>query len=229
MFSKIKLFFLPPGHTHEDVDQMFSTFHKALLKFDIETLEQFFTFINSSYLTDETHPELHPLEWVWDFKGWLHPFMVNLEGHSQPLFFKFIYPTPTMTCRPTWPILQVKSNIYAPWSKPISLVKGFPNLLLYSTHIPHLIPKSCVEEECIRAASSSSIEFSSQVTTSGCATCIPFHILANHIYAICPKDGSSEDFWLAFVHSTTPRKATVSWYTKRGQHYFLQKETQNIH
>ncbi|KAL6041959.1 ATP binding [Balamuthia mandrillaris] len=233
MFSKIKLCFLPPGHTHEDVDQMFSTFHKALLKFDIETLEQFFTFINSSYLTDETRPELHPLEWVWDFK--------------------------------------VKSNIHAPWSKPISLIKGFPNLSLYSTHIPHLTPKSCVEEECIQgtqstfstillssklrlqaliynlqhssspldnpfftlfqpmtalnqqhtpsfsastsltsAASSSSIEFSSQVTTSGCATCIPFHILANHIYAICPKDGSSEDFWLAFVHSTTSRKATVS-------------------
>ncbi|KAL6068537.1 ATP binding [Balamuthia mandrillaris] len=275
MFSKIKLCFLPPGHTHEDVDQMFSTFRKALLKFDIESLEQFFTFINSSYLTDETRPELHPLEWVWDFKGWLHPFMVNLEGHSQPLFFKFIYPTPTMTCPPIWPILQVKSNIHAPWSKPISLIKGFPNLSLYSTHIPHLIPKSCVEEECIRgtqstfstillssklrlqaliynlqhpsspldnpfftlfqpmtalnrqhtpsfsastsltsAASSSSIEFSSQVTTSGCATCIPFHILANHIYAICPKDGSSEDFWLAFVHSTTPCKATVLWYTK---------------
>ncbi|KAL6056985.1 hypothetical protein QOT17_015755 [Balamuthia mandrillaris] len=58
------------------------------------------------------------------------------------------------------------------------------------------------------AASSSSIEFSSQVTTSDCATCIPFHILSNHIYTICPKDGSSEDFWLAFVHSTTPRKAT---------------------
>ncbi|KAL6062260.1 hypothetical protein QOT17_012369 [Balamuthia mandrillaris] len=115
-----------------------------------------------------------------------------------------------MTCPPTLPILRVKSNIHAPWSKPISLIKGFPNLSLYFTHIPHLIPKSCVEEECIRAASSSSIEFSSQVTTSGCATCVPFHILANHIYAICPKDGSSEDFWLAFDHFTTPRKATVS-------------------
>ena len=50
---QVKLSFLPVGHTHEDVDQMFSCFSPKLAKADIFSIEQLMEILRGAYKTKD--------------------------------------------------------------------------------------------------------------------------------------------------------------------------------
>src|SRR4051812_14611711 len=111
--------FLIVGHTHEDIDQLFSSaqtkFRTAsvhtpvyvpLLELDLIRsllllcclyfltniffpLSQLDTFLRSAYREEGPTPSFHALEHVWDWKSWLSNHMHGLSGHAGPHVFHF--------------------------------------------------------------------------------------------------------------------------------------------
>lgn len=75
--------FLIAGHTHEDIDQMFSTFAKWLTKnyCNLATPDDFIKKLKTWYTTASTRPEGKWLRCVWDFKSYfaqhMHALQVN--------------------------------------------------------------------------------------------------------------------------------------------------------
>ena len=49
VFSQIQLDFLPPGHSHDDIDQVFSKFSKKLKRVDARTVSEMVEACKSSY------------------------------------------------------------------------------------------------------------------------------------------------------------------------------------
>ncbi len=84
LLMQIKLSFLPVGHTHEDIDQMFSRFSTYLNKHDAITPSELFTALQNSY---SPSPVLEQSK-VLDVKGWLGPHIEDLHGHTHPHHFR---------------------------------------------------------------------------------------------------------------------------------------------
>jgi hypothetical protein len=60
-FTEIKLSFLFPGHTHEDIDQFFSNFSKLEDTWDCDSPPDFITgWMKKAYVT----PPFPSIEWV---------------------------------------------------------------------------------------------------------------------------------------------------------------------
>jgi len=93
-FDSIVVSFLPVGHTHEDIDQMFSVIAKALDKgcFSL-TLDQFDAQLISILKTNDKkygEPEVIRLRGVGDFKALLEQHIdPKFKGHKQPHCFAF--------------------------------------------------------------------------------------------------------------------------------------------
>lgn len=72
VFSKIKVSFLPVGHTHEDIDQLFSIFAVALRQANFLTPDELAAAITAS--TCSPTPTVIPqLPRIFDMKGWFEP------------------------------------------------------------------------------------------------------------------------------------------------------------
>lgn len=86
IFQKVKLSFLMVGHTHEDVDQLFSRVSIQIGNKAIKTLDHLHAEIQQSY-----HPEPMTtfLENIWDYRGLALESPVQLSGHKSPHIFKF--------------------------------------------------------------------------------------------------------------------------------------------
>ena len=70
IFDEIVFYCLPVGHTHNHVDQMFSTILKWLLKHDVLNLEDFANSCeNKIYKT--APPSVHLLSQLWNFTAFL--------------------------------------------------------------------------------------------------------------------------------------------------------------
>ena len=65
LFKKIKVNFLLVGHTHDHIDQMFSTFSKKLSRYDAFTMPILANLIKEAYTP---RPEVMHLKEVYDFK-----------------------------------------------------------------------------------------------------------------------------------------------------------------
>ncbi|VDI31378.1 Hypothetical predicted protein [Mytilus galloprovincialis] len=81
VFYEIQLSFLYVGHTHEDIDQMFSVFADRLRHTDATTL-----------------PELHQhvynaqeLNGCYNVSGWLDPCIAGVKSHSKSNIFRYRY------------------------------------------------------------------------------------------------------------------------------------------
>ena len=90
VFNMVQLGFLMVGHTHEDIDALFSCFSKEL------RTKQVFSFPHLMQKFNEctqSHPAPFLMQQVLDFKefvkGYLHEGADKLVGHSKPLQFKF--------------------------------------------------------------------------------------------------------------------------------------------
>ncbi|XP_070578115.1 uncharacterized protein [Ptychodera flava] len=83
----VDLHFLPVGHTHEDIDQLFSCISRHLKKTNIYTMDDMDRAVMNSY---NVPVFVKHVEGVFDIKKWLLPHMVkNFKGQSKPLHFQF--------------------------------------------------------------------------------------------------------------------------------------------
>ncbi|KAL3697304.1 hypothetical protein R1sor_011380 [Riccia sorocarpa] len=78
--------FLMVGHTHEDVDALFSKVSAQTMHKDVLSLPALMAEIWDSEIM---HPVPILLEEVADYKSYVHGFLKPLEGHSKPLGFRF--------------------------------------------------------------------------------------------------------------------------------------------
>jgi hypothetical protein len=84
VFKKIKLSFLPKGHTHEDVDQMFSRFAVALKGQHTISIDDLHTLFENSYLPKPN------CTWVKSMACWnkyLDTYLDHVDGVSKPAVF----------------------------------------------------------------------------------------------------------------------------------------------
>ena len=98
-FNKVKLCFLPVGHTHEDIDQMFSRFGVAFRKSDILTYEDLIKLMGGAFHFENKELEINRLLQTWDFGGWMADVMPDMVGISEPMCFKFIRDEEEQTVR----------------------------------------------------------------------------------------------------------------------------------
>ena len=78
LFKKVKVNFLLVGHTHDHIDQMFSTFSKKLSRYDAFTLPALSGLISRAYTPK---PEVVHLKEIYDFKR--YSLADNLKIFSQ--------------------------------------------------------------------------------------------------------------------------------------------------
>ena len=71
MFETVQLNYLMVGHTHEDIDQWFSVFSKAIAKEDIWTVDQMFSLLQTVSENDQINPKLIFCSTRHDFTSWL--------------------------------------------------------------------------------------------------------------------------------------------------------------
>lgn len=89
IFIDIYLGFLPTGHTHEDVDQMFSVFRKKLDAKSAHSPEALFALLGEAYNTSEIHPHILNVKNVWDWKTWFQQHLHQVSNHTKPRCYHF--------------------------------------------------------------------------------------------------------------------------------------------
>ena len=85
IFQKIKVGFLMVGHTHEDIDQVFSRFSTWLNRHSATTQEKLMTGFETSYTP---RPRSFQVERLLDITEWLAPHLNPISLHSKPHLFK---------------------------------------------------------------------------------------------------------------------------------------------
>ena len=85
-FEEVYMYFLCPGHTHEDVDRMFSNFASLEKNHNCDTPLHFVqTWMPDAYKS--LMPEIHYFEFVYDWKTWMKPYCSFMKGHAKPRAF----------------------------------------------------------------------------------------------------------------------------------------------
>ncbi|CAH1242494.1 Hypp6767 [Branchiostoma lanceolatum] len=79
IFAEVQLSFLYVGHTHEDIDQLFSQIADRLRHEEARTPKQLL----------EKLPDAAEMRGLYDVRGWLEPYIVNIKGHSKVGMFRF--------------------------------------------------------------------------------------------------------------------------------------------
>ncbi|KAL3694657.1 hypothetical protein R1sor_008308 [Riccia sorocarpa] len=86
VFETVEVNFLMVGHTHEDVNALFSKVSAQTINKDVLTLP---TLMAEIWDSETMHPVPLLLEEVADYKSYVDNFLGPLVGHSQPLDFRF--------------------------------------------------------------------------------------------------------------------------------------------
>jgi hypothetical protein len=168
LFECVDLSFLPPGHTHEDVDQDFSkiSIFWSIDVFSMNQLEQlmhkyipgivhnFLTYYINNFLLLDL--ELKWQHTVYDWQSWLNPYLFKIEGHKAPYVFHFTRCTETG---------YVKMQSFA--EHPIKPQPNAGEIILY--RIPPGVPQ--------RLQSQLLSEETKKDTLSLCSVCIIFFFL----------------------------------------------------
>jgi hypothetical protein len=91
VFKEIQLSFLLVGHTHEVIDQRFSTILATLKCQDIHSLKELLSTIKQNPPYTEPFVVTEHLEYIRDWKSFIIPFLRDDEliGTSQPYHFCF--------------------------------------------------------------------------------------------------------------------------------------------
>ncbi|XP_062596921.1 uncharacterized protein LOC134258393 isoform X2 [Saccostrea cucullata] len=103
ILKKIKLTFLMVGHTHEDIDQMFSCISREAHTQKIITLTHLHEMVEKSFCPK---PEVQHLDNLWDFRG-MTSMERSLRGIKEPHVFKISKKSGrVMLSYKDWPISQ---------------------------------------------------------------------------------------------------------------------------
>jgi len=84
-FFEVVISFLPPGHTHVDIDQMFSTYAIWLLSNRVEFITLLVPYLQHAFKT--RIPSGSFLQTVYNWKGYFAPHMHKLHGIQKPHVF----------------------------------------------------------------------------------------------------------------------------------------------
>jgi hypothetical protein len=82
VFEEIQLSFLPVGHTHEDIDQMFSRIAKQLRSNNAVDLEQLQGLVTSAFLKYGVRPEFRTIDSIAHTSGWIETHLNAIHGHA---------------------------------------------------------------------------------------------------------------------------------------------------
>ena len=85
VFRKVKISFLPVGHTHDDPDQMFSCFNRAFSAHVLYVLDHIATLAKASY---EPTPLFVHLDDMGSYSTLLKPYLKKFEGITKPRVFR---------------------------------------------------------------------------------------------------------------------------------------------
>lgn len=106
VFKEVKLGFMMVGHTHDDVDQMFSRFSVRLKNYNkaIVSLPHFFTVLINAYTPT---PRCEFMFQCMDWKSWLDQFSFHhdgtaLHGHLRPHQFHFLLSSDENNVKMIW-------------------------------------------------------------------------------------------------------------------------------
>ncbi|KAL3675867.1 hypothetical protein R1sor_025815 [Riccia sorocarpa] len=86
IFETVEVNFLMVGHTHEDIDALFSKVSARTINKDVLTLP---TLMAEIWESEAMHPVPMLLEEIADYKSYVGGFLDKLEGHSKPIGFRF--------------------------------------------------------------------------------------------------------------------------------------------
>jgi hypothetical protein len=78
---------LPPGHTHIDIDQMFSTLSIYMNTHSVYSLDDLVECLDKAYKKDITKPSGGFITEVYNFMGFFAPFVRDIAGISKPHVF----------------------------------------------------------------------------------------------------------------------------------------------
>ncbi|XP_074628853.1 uncharacterized protein LOC141886566 isoform X1 [Acropora palmata] len=87
IFDKIRVNFLPVGHTHEDIDAFFGVFSKFLDKCDVYVVEDLLQALSSCM--SNPSPQPYQMAVVYDIRSWVEDYAEELHAHTVPKCFKF--------------------------------------------------------------------------------------------------------------------------------------------
>ena len=90
-FKNIDMYSLAPGHTHEDIDQMFSTWHQHYWHKGLQSPLAILDFIKRAYPNVSTCPTFKMVQYCYEIKSWIKNFGVSLKGHSSFRAFHLQY------------------------------------------------------------------------------------------------------------------------------------------
>jgi len=91
VFDKIKVSFLPVGHTHEDIDQMFSIISKHLKRVGALSPALFADAIRGAFRRVKDKPDLSFVKAKYDLKSWFenNATFDGLQGMTRARVFRF--------------------------------------------------------------------------------------------------------------------------------------------
>jgi hypothetical protein len=106
VFETVQLSFLMVGHTHEDVDALFSQVSKQVKHKEVATFQALMAEV---WECEAIHPVPRFIQEVASYKEYLQTFNVKeIEGQSRPVAFLF-------SMRDNIPIYQYKFHVKQPW------------------------------------------------------------------------------------------------------------------
>ena len=144
IFREIQMSFLPVGHTHVDIDQLFSRTSSALRSNDARSITELHSIVRNSY---HPTPVCHHINKVAAFKEWMESINMHnsIHGITTPQHFR-IYGVPGQKQA----FVEVKSQAHVEWRPAIGnspwqfLKEDFPILPAQFT-FPPAIPKNFQE------------------------------------------------------------------------------------
>ncbi|XP_035700213.1 uncharacterized protein LOC118432704 [Branchiostoma floridae] len=139
-----------PGHTHEDIDQMFSRFSTHLEREDAPTIPELFQHLTKAYTPN---PDCRLMTSMWDFRDIIDKEIAAISGHSRPHQFtaKLVSGKVQLKAKlwpdPEEPEVDIPVNRFIPQFPKCTSVKEWKINELDSRIVEHKIALKSVEED----------------------------------------------------------------------------------
>ena len=120
VFQEIQLSFLPVGHTHEDIDQMFSRIAVRLRQRNAVDQVELFSIVTESFEKYGVQPECRELTTVANISEWIKEHLNDIHGHADRRILHYqILP------HPDGAMLKTKNRSTHPWGSYHTPSTGF--------------------------------------------------------------------------------------------------------